>query len=151
MNADSANPHFNGEIMATHPDRAPNGRFAPGWRGGPGRPRRATEAEYAIALRAAVPLGAWTRIVRKAVDDALAGDRQARTFLANYLIGRPIPAVELSDSNHDELGVDDILMTVVEVLNRLPNGVEIRVAIADALERLSEARGLRGPVRHESN
>jgi hypothetical protein len=55
MNAESSNPHFNGEIMTTHPDRAANGRFAPGWRGGPGRPRRTTEADYSIALREAVP------------------------------------------------------------------------------------------------
>jgi hypothetical protein len=133
--------------MATPPDRAANGRFAPGWRGGPGRPRRTTEADYLTALREAVPLQAWTRIVRKAVDEALAGDRQARTFLANYLIGRPTQAVGLSDSNPDELGVDEIMMTVVEVLNGLPNGVEIRVAMADAFERLEEARGLRGPAQ----
>jgi hypothetical protein len=136
--------------MATHPDRAANGRFAPGWRGGPGRPRRATEAQYLATLSDAVPLETWNCIVRKAVEDALAGDRYARTFLANYLIGRPTQAVELSDSNHDELGVDDIMMTVVDVLNGLPNGVEIRVAMADAFERLEVARGLRGPAQLES-
>jgi hypothetical protein len=151
MNAESPNSHFNGSIMATPPDRAANGCFAPGWRGGPGRPRRSTEADYLIALREAVPLQAWTRIVRKAVDDALAGDGQARTFLAHYLIGRPTQSVGLSDSNHDELSVEDILMTVVDVLKAEPNGIEIKVKLADALDRLEEARGLRGPVRHESN
>jgi hypothetical protein len=47
--------------------------------------------------------------------------------------------------------VDDILMVVVDVLNAEPNGLEIRLKLADAFERLEVARGLRGPVRHESH
>ena len=76
-----------------------------------------------------------------------------QTWLA-YVIGKPPKAADVAgpdDRDDLEINVDDIMATVVEVLNQLPNGVEIRVAMADALERLEEARGLRGPVRHESH
>jgi hypothetical protein len=44
-------------------DRDDNGRFAKGNPGGPGRPRRAVEADYLAALSQAVPLEKWRDIV----------------------------------------------------------------------------------------
>jgi hypothetical protein len=136
--------------MATQPDRAANGRFAPGWRGGPGRPRRATEAQYLARLSEAVPLETWDRIVQKAVEDALAGDRHARAFLANYLIGRPKLAVEVSASGNDEIDARDVIKTVVEVLERVPGGDEIKFEVDAALNRLEKARGVWEPAQLES-
>jgi hypothetical protein len=70
-------------------DRDSNGRFRKGNNGGPGRPRRAVEADYLSALSDAVPLGIWKKIVEKAVEGALAGDRHAREWVGNYLLGKP--------------------------------------------------------------
>ena len=50
--------------------RTDDGRFATGNPGGPGRPRRAIEADYLKAFSDAVPLDAWRTIVSRAVADA---------------------------------------------------------------------------------
>ncbi len=71
------------------PDRDRRGRFAPGNAGGPGRPRRRTEADYPAALSDQVPLDAWSQIVERAVADAIAGDAKARDWLSRYLLPTP--------------------------------------------------------------
>ena len=75
--------------MSTSTERDANGRFLPGHPGGPGRPRRAVEADYLAALSDAVPPEAWKRIVARAVEDGEKGDAKARDWLAAYLIGKP--------------------------------------------------------------
>lgn len=65
------------------------GRFTVGHPGGPGRPRRQTEAGYLSVLMESVDLEQWRRICEKARDDALAGDEKARSWLARYLVGDP--------------------------------------------------------------
>src|SRR5215468_6755002 len=65
------------------------GRFAVGNNGGPGRPRRAMERDYLVALANAVPMDRWQAIVQRAIDDAEQGDPKAREWLAGYLVGRP--------------------------------------------------------------
>lgn len=70
-----------------------HGRFVPGCPGGPGRPRRAVEADYLRALGDAVSLADWAAIVRVAVDQAKAGDGKARDWLARYLIGETPPSL----------------------------------------------------------
>jgi hypothetical protein len=73
--------------------RKADGTFARGlWKGGPGRPRRATEASYLAVLRECVPLAKWRKIIRRAVADALDGDHKAREWLAAYLLGKPAEA-----------------------------------------------------------
>ncbi len=67
--------------------RTPNGRFALGNRGGPGRPRRVIEADYLAALGEAITLDEWQQIVLKAKDDAKAGDAKAREWLGRHLLG----------------------------------------------------------------
>jgi hypothetical protein len=68
-------------------DRGPHGRFAAGNAGGPGRPRRVTEADYLRALTEACSLDLWRSIVERAVKDALAGDARSRDWLGKYLLG----------------------------------------------------------------
>jgi hypothetical protein len=65
----------------------PNGRFAPGNPGGPGRPRRAVERQYLAALSDAISLEAWQEIVKATVVAAKQGDPKARDWLTRYLIG----------------------------------------------------------------
>jgi len=69
--------------------RDPRGRFAPGNEGGPGRPPRATEAGYLLALSDAVDLETWRAIVQRAAEDARDGDDKARRWLAGYLLHKP--------------------------------------------------------------
>ena len=69
--------------------RNPQGRFQPGTKGGPGRPPRAIEENYLLALVDACPLTVWSEIVEKAVADAREGDDRARHWLASFLIGSP--------------------------------------------------------------
>jgi hypothetical protein len=75
--------------MSTSTDRDANGRFRPGHPGGPGRPRRAVEADYLAALSEAVTVETWMRIVARAVEDAEQGDAKARAWLSSYLVGKP--------------------------------------------------------------
>lgn len=69
--------------------RNEKGQFLAGNSGGPGRPKRQTEASYLEVLLAACPPEKWQEIVERAVDDATGGDDKARAWLASYLIGRP--------------------------------------------------------------
>jgi hypothetical protein len=71
--------------------RKPDGTFAPGNEGGPGRPKRQTESAYMAVVMSQCPLEVWGEIVGKAVTDAKAGDRHAREWLARYLVGEPSP------------------------------------------------------------
>ena len=69
--------------------RKPDGTFADGNPGGPGRPRRSTETQYLVALLDVVTLDCWRAICEKAATDAKAGNHQAREWLAAYLVGQP--------------------------------------------------------------
>lgn len=46
------------------------------------------------AIRAAVKPEDWTAIAQRALDDAKGGDRAARQWLSDYLIGKPSQPVE---------------------------------------------------------
>lgn len=69
--------------------RDSGGKFAAGNAGGPGRPPRATERDYLIALSESCSTDDWQAIVTRAVDDAKDGDAKARAWLAGYLVGEP--------------------------------------------------------------
>lgn len=75
--------------------RTANGQFAPGNPGGPGRPKRMTEADYLNATISAVSVDEWGKVVRKALTDAKKGNAPARAFLADYLLGKPPQILEL--------------------------------------------------------
>ncbi len=66
-----------------------SGKFAAGNAGGPGRPPRATERDYLVALSESCSTNDWQEIVTRAVDDAKGGDAKARSWLASYLVGEP--------------------------------------------------------------
>lgn len=68
--------------------RDARGRFAKGYPGGPGRPPRARETRYLLTLSEACPPETWDAICHKAVEQARAGDKDARTWLSQFLIGR---------------------------------------------------------------
>src|SRR5262245_48021888 len=83
------------------------GKFAPGNPGGPGRPRRAVERDYLVALSEKVPLDRWQAVVDKALSQAEGGDAKARDWLARYLLGFRAPSLEGLDAQEaDPLTLD---------------------------------------------
>jgi hypothetical protein len=70
-------------------DRDHRGRFAAGNRGGPGRPKRATEADYLQALSSIIGVADLVAIARRAVADAKKGSARARDWVSKYLLGDP--------------------------------------------------------------
>lgn len=69
--------------------------WQPGQSGNPkGRAPRATERAYLATVQRLCDPKTWGRIVERAIVDALDGDRHAREWLGNYLLGRPTPLVE---------------------------------------------------------
>ncbi|QDS97687.1 hypothetical protein [Adhaeretor mobilis] len=75
-------------------DRSNNGRFLKGNPGGPGRPRRAVEADYLAAITNRVTLEDWQEVVGRAIEDAKKGDARARDWLSRYLVGVDPPESE---------------------------------------------------------
>lgn len=75
-------------------ERNEKGQFAPGYKGGPGRPKRRTEAEYLDAMVGRVTLKDWREIVDKAVIQAKRGDARARAWLSDYIMGPPVQRLE---------------------------------------------------------
>jgi hypothetical protein len=69
------------------------GYFQKGNHASPGRKPRATELTYLQATLGSCPLPKWKRIVKRAVADAEAGDRHARRWLSDVLLGNAELAV----------------------------------------------------------
>ena len=77
--------------------RKTDGTFAKGHTGNPnGRPKRSTEEKYLTALSRRVPLKEWAKIIDVAIARAKAGDGQARQWLSDYLMGKPVQRTEHS-------------------------------------------------------
>jgi len=91
--------------------RGTGGRFGPGNRGGPGRPRRAVEDACLRARTEECPPEARREIVRQAVPDANAGDATARGWLADHRTGQrraDDPRRLFEGSAEEEAGYDRV-------------------------------------------
>lgn len=62
-----------------------DGRFAPGNRGGPGRPPRSTEERYLAVITETVPPERWRAAVEAIYQRARDGDAKAFEILAKYV------------------------------------------------------------------
>lgn len=96
--------------------RDENGKFAKGYKGGPGRPKKDREVRYYDILHTAVTFEDWKEIVAKAVADAKRGDAVARKWLADYLIGPPVQRNELT-------GAEGSALTIHIVREEIDNNV----------------------------
>ncbi len=76
-------------------DRDQNGRFVKGNKASPGRAKRVVEVDFHNILLDNVSAEQWSGIVKRAVTDALAGDKYARQFIADYTIGKAPSILEL--------------------------------------------------------
>lgn len=106
--------------------RESNGRFAQGNTGGPGRPRRTVEQDYVTALCQAVPINAWLEVIARALEDAKAGDAQARQWLSRYLLGNS-PASLFSLAVQEQRG------------RSVEDEISIEAVKRDATDKKSEA------------
>ena len=84
-------------------DRDDKGQFVKGHSGGPGRPPKQREEKYYDLLMTSVPFERWVKIVRKAAEQAERGDQAARTWLSNYLVGKPDENMNLKSDSTVEL------------------------------------------------
>lgn len=74
--------------------RDSKGRFLPGHCGNrKGQPHK-QKAEYLDILADTLTAKRWRAIVDKAIADAETGDKAARTWLSNYILGRPVEHVK---------------------------------------------------------
>ena len=70
-------------------DRDALGRFAPGWKGGPGNPYASQVARWRHELYACVTDEDIRQVMRALVDSAKAGQPWAIHELLNRLVGKP--------------------------------------------------------------
>lgn len=81
------------------------GHFTPGNKKAKGRPPRDGKRYQAI-LHAALTPRKWQAIVLRAIDDAINGDEKvvhhARTFIANYSVGKPDQTVKIGGADLNE-------------------------------------------------
>lgn len=96
--------------------RTASGAFAAGNTFGKGRPRRAVESEYLAALGNAVTLDTWGEIVKKAVEDAKAGDAKAREWVTRYVLGtEPITLMQLARRELQDIKPEDEIAASIEM------------------------------------
>src|SRR5947209_6014280 len=89
-------------------NRDSTGRFRPGCAPGPGRPRRETEGTYLLAISEHVTLDVWSKIIARAVQDALKGVATARAWLTRYLVSdNPPSLMSLAAAEQAGLTIDD--------------------------------------------
>lgn len=87
-------------------ERDERGRFVVGNPGGPGRPARAVELTYLRGLSDELTLDDWRAVVRKAIEQAKAGDAQARAWVTRYALGQEPPPL-WSLAIRETLGVSE--------------------------------------------
>ncbi len=75
--------------------RDQKGKFAKGWKGGPGRPKKAKDQRYYEILQKKLTFKKWEQILDTAIEQAIEGDKEARKFLAGYAMGEPDRYLEL--------------------------------------------------------
>jgi hypothetical protein len=101
-------------------DRAPDGRYLPGHGiPGPGRPRRAVEADYLRVFSDVVPLEDLKAIVAVVRTKALAGERWACELLMGRLLGPPAADQLLNLAASEWSGFDPVRDRATELSHRV--------------------------------
>lgn len=83
--------------------RDANGRFVKGNSGGPGRPPKAREERYLQILQSTLTFTDWADIVKKAGEQAKRGDKDARKWLTDYLVGPALQKHAIAHVEWDKL------------------------------------------------
>jgi len=100
--------------------RDESGRFIKGVSGNPkGRAKKEREDRYREITLNTCTFDDWTRIIKKAVQQAKSGDSVARKWLADYLIGTPIQRQEIGGKDGGPVLITTIADTAL--LDELKN------------------------------
>lgn len=91
-------------------DRNEKGQFVKGNKASPGRPKKATEAEYLEAMGRGVPIEVFEDASRKMGKLAAGGDVQAYNAIKSHLAGLPVQKLQLSSTDAN------LLAQVLELL-----------------------------------
>jgi hypothetical protein len=83
--------------------RGEGGRFLKGCPGGPGRPATPNERRWRLLLDECVSEEDMIAVIRKMVEQAIAGNRWARRDLLEYTIGKPRLMVEFHGTDNPVL------------------------------------------------
>ena len=71
--------------------RDSSGRLMPGSTANPkGRPKKVVEEGYVRAFVSKVTVAEWEKVIARALVQAKKGDKDARKFLADYIVGPPV-------------------------------------------------------------
>jgi hypothetical protein len=79
--------------------RNDKGQFVKGGPGGPGRPKKQVEQEYFDLTVGGVSPDDWQAIVKRAVKQAKEGNGYARSWLSDYLMGKPTQKTEITGAD----------------------------------------------------
>ncbi len=103
--------------MKNHP-----GLFQPGNAGGPGRPKKEREARYLEITLNTVTFEKWADVVKKALEQALTGDKDARKWLSEYLVGVPVqriaPTTPDGENPYMEISADELIELARKIAGR---------------------------------
>ena len=81
--------------------------------GGPGRPKKVREARYLEITLNTVTFEKWGEVVKKALEQALLGDKDARKWLSEYLVGVPVqriaPTTPDGENPYMEISADELI------------------------------------------
>ena len=89
--------------------RDAQGHWLKGTSGNPkGRPTSKREEWYWSIMQNTVSFADWRKIIKKAVTQAIAGDRYARQFLADRLLGKDPVVLDIAPA------VDEAFSTALE-------------------------------------
>lgn len=80
-------------------ERNQKGQFMKGNKASPGRPKRATEAQYLEAIGRGVPLELFEQASAKMGKLAAGGDVQAFNAIKAHLVGLPVQKLQLSSTD----------------------------------------------------
>ena len=112
------------------------GRFVPGSSGNPkGRQSKDRETKYLSVAQRVCGFREWREIVLVAVDQAKEGDAQARRWLSEYLIGKPVPI-------KDTVGDEDVRIHVTYDKQDPPLNIEWIDAESELQGRENQSGGL---------
>jgi hypothetical protein len=121
----------NGTVTTVANGRGANGRFTAGNGYGRGSPVAKRMHEFRQAILEAGDVETLQGIFRKVGEMALGGDLAAAKFYTEYLVGRPVQAVELTGADDDDpIDLNTLARVIVAALEPWP---EAREAVASAL------------------
>ena len=87
--------------------------FSVGNPGGPGRPKKEREARYLEITLNTVTYDDWQKVVKKALAQALLGDKDARKWLSEYLVGVPVqriaPTTPDGENPYMDISTDELV------------------------------------------